>query len=135
APATLTFSSPLNVTSAAQTATVTNTDGAALTDRNSAVEGTDLTQFARSGGTCGATLAVGASCTVFSTFTPTTAGNKAATLVVTMAGLPAQSVALTGTIAAGSFTVAPATMTFSSPLNFTSAAQTATVTNTDGAAL
>ncbi len=66
-------------TSAAQTLTLQNTGGAALT-------GIGLTfssaQFTRSGGTCGATLAAGASCTITVVFSPVA---PAATVNATLA--------------------------------------------------
>jgi len=89
----------LGSTSGMLTETLTNLAGsdmsiaaiAILTDQGAA------TEFKRTGGSCGATLAAGASCTVSLTFTPRQRGPRAATLTVTdnTAGSP-QGVPLTG---------------------------------------
>jgi hypothetical protein len=137
-PSALTFSSALNVTSAAQTVTLTNSGTATLTINNVTLGGTNPNQFARVNG-CGATLAVGASCTISVTFRPTTANpaTKNATLTVNVAA-PAvsQTATLTGTVVVPAYTVSPAAVDFGLvPLNTTSAAQLVTVINTGTAAL
>ncbi len=95
----------VNTTSAAQTATVSNTGSASLSITSISLGGTNANQFQRasSPGTCPAfgspgTLPAGASCTVNLQFRPTTTGSKAAALNVNVAA-PAVSgaVALTGT--------------------------------------
>jgi N-acetylneuraminic acid mutarotase len=66
---------------ATRTVTVTNSGARALTFSAVAFGGADGALFARSGGgTCGATLAAGASCTLELTFAPTTTGTKTALL-------------------------------------------------------
>jgi hypothetical protein len=129
-PTSLAFSSGLNVTSAAQTFTVANIGTAPLTINNIGGFGT---QFAQTN-TCGpfpAVLAANANCTVSVTFTPTSAGNKAATVNVGFATVPSQTVALSGTVIVPTFTLAPGSLAFGSVTrNTTSAAQTVTVTNT-----
>ncbi|NDQ57249.1 MAG: choice-of-anchor D domain-containing protein [Acidipila sp.] len=81
---TLTFGSQaVGSTSASQTITLTNTGTAPLNISNiSAVGGTNPGDFI-SNNNCGATLAVGASCTFAVTFTPASAGARSATVVVT----------------------------------------------------
>jgi hypothetical protein len=110
-PATLTFSSQLNVPSAAQTVTVSNTGTAALTINSIAVGGADAGQFSvalnGAAGRCGLTyprtLNAGQNCTVSVTFTPNLATpvNKSAALNVTVAApATSQTVTLSGTVVA-----------------------------------
>jgi hypothetical protein len=95
APASLSFGNVVvNFTSPAQTLTLSNTGGADLTGISINV----AAPFARSGGSCGTTVAAGTSCTIFVTFRPT--GNGAATGSVTVSGSVAVAgspVALSGT--------------------------------------
>jgi hypothetical protein len=95
-PTSLAFSSqPMDVTSAAQTATLSNTGHAALGISTIEVNGTG--DFAQTN-TCGSSLAAGANCTIEVTFTPSVAGAEAATLSITdnASGSP-QTANLTGT--------------------------------------
>ncbi|MFC1411374.1 discoidin domain-containing protein [Streptacidiphilus sp. N1-12] len=81
-------------TSAARTVTLSNSGGSAATLSSVTASG----DFARSGGSCGSSLAAGASCTVGVVFAPTAAGARSGTL--TVAGGSGQSpltVALSGT--------------------------------------
>jgi len=88
--------------SASRTLTLSNTGTGGATGIAVAVATTSTpttpNQFARAGGTCGTTLAAGASCTITVTFSPTTAGAKTGTVTitasVTVSGSP---VALSGT--------------------------------------
>jgi len=133
-PAALAFSSALTIASAPQVVTVSNAGSAAVRINGVTRTGANPGQFAHTT-TCGPfprILAPGASCTVSATFTPTTDGAKSAQLNVnTAAPEPSRSVALTGTVVAGTIAVAPSGLAFSSPLNITSATQVVTVTNTD----
>lgn len=103
-PTSLTFGSQtVNVTSAAQTVTLSNTGNAALTISSVAVTG----EFAKSSGTCvnGGSVAAGANCTVLLTFTPTTAAVRSGDLtIVTNASGSPHKVTLSGT---GAVTPAP----------------------------
>jgi hypothetical protein len=131
-PASLTFTSPLGVPSAAQAVTVTNTGGSALIINSIGITGTNAGDFG-STNTCpigGAGLAAGANCKINVTFTPTATGARTASLNVNVAA-PAvsQAVALTGTGTAAAFSVLPASLAFSTAVGTTSAAQTVTVTN------
>jgi len=92
--------------------------------------------FARAGGTCGAVLAAGASCTITVTFSPTSTGAKAGTVTIT-ANVPVSGspVALSGTGVTGivAATLAPASWTTSGTRGcglFTCPAQVFTLTNT-----
>ena len=87
------------------------------------------------GGTCGASLAAGVSCTVGVTFTPSSAGARAVTMKIIdsldTAAHPIQ-VALTGTGSAtiSAITFSPTSLTFAGQLlTSTSAGQTLTVSN------
>jgi hypothetical protein len=138
-PTALTFSSPLNVRTAAQTVTVSNTGAAPLRINGIGLSGANPGQFARTD-TCGpfpATLAAGASCTIDVTFRPTSVGDKSASLNVNVAApATSRSVALTGTVVVPTFTLSPGALAFGDQArNTTSAAQTITVSNTGAAPL
>jgi len=96
-PPTLTFTAVTGTTSAAQTATLTNTGNAPLTISGITLTGTGATSFAQTNN-CGNTLAAGANCTISITFAPASVATFAATLSVAdnAAGSP-HTVALTGT--------------------------------------
>jgi MBG domain (YGX type)/Abnormal spindle-like microcephaly-assoc'd, ASPM-SPD-2-Hydin len=133
-PTSLAFSSPLNVTSAAQTVKVSNTGTAALRINGITLGGASpgrfgMTQNCPIGGTG---LAAGGSCTITVTFTPNSNTNRSATITVAVAA-PATSgtVTLTGTTARPTVSVTPTSIAFGTvPVNTTSAPQTITVTNT-----
>lgn len=133
-PTSLAFSSAMNVTSAAQTVTVTNTGNSPLAINGVALGGTDPSQFARTSG-CGTSLAAGASCTIDVTFTPTTYGGlltKTATLSVNVAApATSQTVSLTGTILVPTYTLTPTALVFAKQtVRTTSPPQTVTLANT-----
>jgi hypothetical protein len=96
---TISFASTgVGLTAAAQTVTLTNNGGVALTIQSIAVSG-DFAFLSAAGGTpCGASLAVGAACTVQVVFVPTAPGARTGSLTVVdnAAGSP-QSLQLTGT--------------------------------------
>ncbi|HUI42437.1 MAG TPA: FG-GAP-like repeat-containing protein [Terriglobia bacterium] len=86
---------------------------------------------------CGSSLAVGGSCSVSVTFTPTMAGTNTGTLSITD-GAPTspQIVSLSGTATAPIVGLSPASLTFSTQtIGTTSPAQTVTLTNTGDGAL
>jgi hypothetical protein len=96
-------------TSAPTTVTLTNSGNAALTIVGITIAGTNPTDFATTTGSnaCGSSLAAGATCNIYVTFTPATAASFAATLSVAdnASGSP-QGVALTGSgVAPADFTV------------------------------
>jgi hypothetical protein len=120
--ASLTFADqPPNVASAPQTITVTNTGTVALPITGIALSNSGVQPFAQTN-TCGASIAAGAGCTVSVVFDPAAAGPAAATLDLSLAGIPitvnlsgsgSLDVALTasaGTVTAGM----PITLTWSS---------------------
>jgi sugar lactone lactonase YvrE len=104
----------VGATAAALSATLSNTGNAALAISSITIAGTNPTDFAKATGAnaCGTTLAAGASCSIYVTFTPASATSFAATLTVAdnAAGSP-QTAALsgTGTAAAPTYTVASPT--------------------------
>jgi hypothetical protein len=100
-PSSLTFASQaLNTTSAAQSVTVTDTGTAAASLASVGITG----DFAQSNN-CGTSLAVGASCTVSVTFTPTASGTRTGSLTINSnASNNPTTVALSGTGASGSNT-------------------------------
>ena len=138
-PASLTFSSPLNIVSASQPVLITNLGKGALSITSISFTGANPGRFGQTTN-CpirGAGLAAGASCTVNIVFTPNSTTTRTASLTVRVAA-PAVSgsVALTGTTLAPTVDVTPATIPFGAqPINTTSAAQVVTVTNTGAAPL
>ncbi|HWB34966.1 MAG TPA: choice-of-anchor D domain-containing protein, partial [Rugosimonospora sp.] len=92
-PSSLTFAGTIvGATSAAQSVTVTNTGTTSASISSVAVSG-DFHQST----TCGSSLAVGASCTVSVTFTPTTSGTRTGAVTITSnANNSPTSVSLTG---------------------------------------
>jgi Putative Ig domain len=106
-PTSLTYASQATgTTSPAQTITATNTGTASLFFNNVAIGGADPLDFTISDDECiGTTLAVGASCTVSVTFSPTTTGTRTANVTYTdNAPNSPQTVPLTG---GGTGTTAP----------------------------
>jgi len=138
-PASLTFSSSINVTSTPQPVIVTNTGSGALIITGIAFGGANPGRFGQTSN-CpirGSGLAAGTSCTINLVFTPNSTTTRTATLNVRVAA-PAVSgsVALTGTTVVPTVSVSPATIAFGTqPINTTSAAQQVTVTNTGTAPL
>lgn len=135
----LAFSSTLvGNTSAAQTVTVSNNSNQALSFTSAAISGTNAGSFGETNN-CGASIAVGASCTINVTFKPTVAGTLAATLTLTDGGgTSPQTVTLSGqgTVPAPAVGFSSGTLTFGSLLvGETSTAQPVTLTNTGTASL
>jgi len=131
-PSSLSFHSLINVQSAAQSLTMHNTGTLPVTISGIALGGTNPLQFAQTGN-CGGSLAVGASCTINVTFKPTwvNASPMIATLNVnTAAPAVSKTIALSGTTDVMSYNLTPASLFFHSPVNFQSAAQTVTMSNT-----
>lgn len=128
---------PVGVASTAIAVTVSNATGTGvLTISSIGFSGTNATDFSQTN-TCGtlpAAVAAGASCTVNVVFDPTSAGARAANLVVTdTAANSPQTVPITGTATQAAITITPASLTFASQTAGTaSAAQTVTVTNPPG---
>ena len=95
----LSFTATVGTTSAAQSATLTNSGNATLNITGITITGTNPTDFAVSTGSnaCGSTLAAGANCLIYVTFTPASVATFSATLSVAdnAAGSP-QTASLTG---------------------------------------
>jgi predicted small lipoprotein YifL len=119
----------ITTTSAAQTVTLTNAGGVALTLITASVSPGDfnVTNF------CGNSLAANASCSISVTFTPTAIGTRTATLTV-MDQFRSQAVTLTGTgVAPPGVSLSPATLSFSATgVGLSSLPQTLTLTNNGG---
>jgi hypothetical protein len=120
--------------SADTTFTVTNTGGGTSPAITMGLTGTDASQFALGVDGCtGQTLAGGGTCTVKAHFSPTTTGNKAATLNAA-AGVLMAGAAISGTsLAQAQLTLAPSSQNFPSTVQNTSSNDIGfTVTNTGG---
>ncbi len=88
-----------------QTVTLSNSGNAALAIASISVVGADANLFAQTS-TCGATVAVGASCTISATFAPKIAGSYAAAITLTdNAATTSQTVGLTGTAAPAALSI------------------------------
>ncbi|MFY9559391.1 MAG: TIGR03118 family protein [Terriglobales bacterium] len=94
-PGAMKFSAPVNMTSAAKAATLTNNTSSSISISSVAVSDT---HFVITSNTCGASLAAGASCKIKVAFAPTAVGTIKGMLSVTDSGAGSpQKVALTGT--------------------------------------
>lgn len=133
----LSFGSLLTGLTTAQTVTVSSTGTAPLALTSVSLGGTAASSYKLTNG-CGASVAVGTSCTITVTFAPTTSGAKAAALFITPtdATLTQASVALSGTGATGTFTKSASTVKFATVVRGTTATGTrVTLTNTGTVAL
>jgi len=122
----------VGTTSAANTVTVSNPSGLALTISSIAVTGTNAADFSQTN-TCGTGLAIGASCTITVTFKPAQTGPRTASVTITdnAAGSP-QTIGLSGTglVSGPNATPSPTGLTFATQLVGTSSsAQSVTLTN------
>jgi hypothetical protein len=124
-PTSLTFpGQTVGSTSAAQTFTYSNTGDLPVTISAISVTG----DFAESS-TCGATLSVGANCSVSVTFTPTARGTRSGTLFIV--GNVNATAALSGQGQAVGISITPTSINFGNQTaGSTSAAQYVTITNT-----
>jgi hypothetical protein len=115
-PASRTYAAQLvGTTSAAQTATITNTGNAVMT-LSVTLAGTSPGDYAMASSTCATTLAIAASCTVGVTFRPTATGTRLAALRFTdnsnnVVG-STQDVTLTGTGTAPAISATPNPVAF-----------------------
>jgi len=121
--------------SAAQFVTLTNGTSTAI--NTIAVAFSSTTQFSgTTSGTCGTTLAAGASCTIGVVFHPTTAGGQSADLTITSSTTVIGSpVTLTGTGLVPTATVSPSPLAFGNVLTGGNGVMNLTVTNTGALAL
>jgi hypothetical protein len=123
-----------HTTSAALAATLTNTGSNTVTGIAPSIGGANPDDFAISTGTnaCGASLAAGASCNIYITFTPSIAAGFSATLSVadSATGSPQTSTLLgTGIPPAGTVSLTSLVVFPNTTAKTTSAAQIATLTN------
>jgi hypothetical protein len=116
-------------------ATFSNTSNVKINISSIGITGAAAADYSKTS-TCGATLAVGASCTITVTFTPTAVGSRATAVdIADDAPNSPQIVSLTGT-AIPPVAVLPSSLTFLPQLIFTtSAAKAVTVTNSTGGSL
>ena len=137
-PLSLTFTNQaVGTTSPAQTITLTNTSpNAPLTINSITITGTNSGDFAQTN-TCGTGVAIGASCTISVTFTPTADGTRTASVsVADSGGGSPQTVSLTGAGGLPAVTLSPTSLTFASQnIGTTSAPQTVTLTDTGAGSL
>jgi len=134
-PGSLSFSSIALVNSAPQTATLTNTGNEPITVLNVQIFGTNPDQFSQTNN-CTQAIPIGGSCTFSITFAPTAAGTFAEQLVAALRTPNGSAdnafLFFSGTaqpnVSTG--TLSTTTLTFSTTVGTTSAAQTATLTNT-----
>jgi len=139
-PTSLTFASTPNVTSAAQTITVSNTGNAPLRINSISLGGTNpgrfgLTQTCPIGGTG---LPAGGTCTISVTFTPNNNTVTRTALVRVGVAAPAitATVSLTGTTILPTVSLSAASLAFGNVrINTNSTPQTVTITNTGTVAL
>ena len=119
-------------TAAVESYTVTNNGQAASGKLSVGIGGADAADFALISTTCGAKLAVGASCTVQVDFTPAAAGPADATLSATASPGGTATAALQGTgVTPAALSISPTTFDYGQvPDGTASGDQTFTVTNT-----
>ena len=136
APAQLTFTPQLVGQAGPPLAlNVTNTGGAPMSNIGFQIMGPSASSFAWGSTTCGASLSSGGTCTVQLTFTSSTTGLLAATLIVTSStlGVNPVQVPLSGIgQSASGIIISPSPIVFTQPvLGQASAPQTATIVNTN----
>lgn len=136
-PASLTFAPQmLNVRSAAQTLTITNTGTAPLSISSLRVEGVNAADFGLSNNNCGASLAAGSRCTVAMTFSPSASGSRTAAFVMVDNLANSPQVALTGSGGAAKVAFSTSTVAFANQtVGTTSAVTGVTLSNTGTAPL
>lgn len=122
--------------SATQSVTVRASSALALSSLAASASG----DFQRSGGSCGSSLAAGASCTIDLQFVPTTGGSRTGSLNLTHSGISGGvAIALSGTgnvVTAPSLAIDGSTVSFGDQvLSTSSSAQRLTLTNRGNAAL
>jgi hypothetical protein len=139
-PTSLVFpSQAVGVASSPATLKVTNSGGAAMSNVGFQITGPAAADFSTGATNCGASLDVGASCSVQVIFTPGSNGGASATLTISSSttGTNPVTVALSGSGQSGpGLNVSPTQLSFSPQgLNIASPAQTVTVSNTAAIAL
>jgi methionine-rich copper-binding protein CopC len=136
-PTSLAFGNELiNVASAPQSVTLTNSGGVALPISSITLSTSGSQPFAQTN-TCGSSVAIGASCTIAVVFNPASTGSGTALLSVNAgSGAATQTVALSGTGIVPTYTLSAASLAFGNELtNVASAPKSVTLTNTGVVAL
>jgi len=138
-PAGLSFpGASVGTSSAAQTVTLSNGPGSSISISSVSISGTNASDFAVSGNTCGPSLAISAACTVNIVFTPSGTGTRTASLnFADSATNSPQTVALSGSgSSGGASSVSPASLTWAAvAIGNKSGQKTVTLTNGDGASI
>ena len=132
-PSTVPFGNQLvGAASSAQTLTVTNTGTSNLTISEKELAGADPGQFALGADTCNTPVAPGNTCTIAVSFSPTSPGDKSATLEFTSNALTSpDTVTLSGTGLQPVLNASPDSLDFATVnVGQTAGPQTVTVTNT-----
>ena len=120
-------SQQINIASAPQTITLTNTGNVALPITNITLSGLQFSQT----NNCGTTVPVKGTCVINVVFTPTFAGAHTSTLSVNLKGGGTQSVPLSGNGVVPTFTLLPTQLSFGTEqLNVASVPMPAVITNT-----
>ena len=135
-PSSVTFPTEVvGITSPPQTVGLTNTGNANLSLTSIAISGADAGDFAETNN-CGLTLVANGSCAVSVIFTPTTTGQRTASVVFTdnASGNP-QLVPLTGSTADAIANLSPSSFNFGSVNLGSPSQQTSVLTNTGTATL
>ena len=122
----------VGLSSASQSITVTNVSKGPVTFTGIAPDG-DYAQ----GNNCPATLDPGQSCTVGVTFSPTAAGTRPGSVMLSdnSVGSPEQTIALTGTGEPGALSLTPSSLTFPATVPGTSSAPKSATLYNDSAAV
>ena len=131
-PASLAFGNEItNVASAPKPVTVTNTGSVALPITSITLSTSGSQPFSQTNN-CGTSVAAGKNCTINVVFNPASVGPASATLSVNAgSGAGTQTVALSGTGIATTYTALPTSLAFGNEMtNVASAPKPVTVTNT-----
>ena len=138
APASLTFTNTtVGSTSVPLQVTVTNQQPSVLTFANPrvSVTGAAIADFAETPGTCGATLAGGASCVVAITFHPTVGGSRQATLNINSNAFNSPNQVAVAGVGTTPLTISPGSLAFGSVnVGLASASQTIAIQNNQSVA-
>lgn len=136
-PASLTFpNQSVGTSSPASTVTLTNNGTAALSITSISITGANAGDYSQTNN-CAASIAVGASCSIGTIFTPTGSGIRSASILIadSATGSP-QSVPLTGTGIAPTVSLSPGSLTFANQaVSTASPAVVITLSNTGNATL
>jgi Cep192 domain 4 len=132
APRVLQFAQVLQqgVSSTPQTVRLSNFGDADLTLTGLSISGANPGDFSQTNN-CTATIPAGKNCTITVVFTPTVpSGARSAILIFSFAGLPSQTVSLSGTAGTPSFQITPTPLDFGTFGTLENSIQTFTITNT-----